>query len=82
MQTVKEVLDSLLADNLVLSDKIGSANFFWSLPSQTTQILKANIKNMSEDMEKMKEDKEKLKNKLETLQIGKEESVLIYFRSI
>ena len=32
---------------------------------------------MSEDMEKMKEEKERLKNKIETLQIGKEESVFI-----
>jgi hypothetical protein len=33
---VKEVLESLVNDDLVETDKIGSANFFWSLPSKTS----------------------------------------------
>ncbi|KAH9961216.1 meiotic nuclear division protein 1 [Russula dissimulans] len=33
-QSVKEVLQSLVDDDLVQSDKIGSSNFFWSFPSQ------------------------------------------------
>lgn len=38
-QSVKEVLDSLRADDLVNSDKIGAGNFFWSFPSKTHQIV-------------------------------------------
>ncbi len=38
-QSVKEVLDSLLADDLVTSDKIGAGNFYWSFPSKTYQIV-------------------------------------------
>jgi len=34
LQSVKEVLDSLCSDYLVEGDKIGSANFFWALPSR------------------------------------------------
>lgn len=30
--TVKDVLQMLIDDNLVQSDKIGSGNFFWALP--------------------------------------------------
>ena len=33
LNMIKEVLDSLVDDDLVTSDKIGSANFYWSLPS-------------------------------------------------
>ncbi|KAH7914120.1 Mnd1 family-domain-containing protein [Hygrophoropsis aurantiaca] len=33
-QTVKEILHSLVDDDLVQADKIGSSNFFWSFPSQ------------------------------------------------
>ncbi len=33
LQTVKEVLDALLADNLVETDSIGAGRFFWSFPS-------------------------------------------------
>jgi hypothetical protein len=32
-QSVKEVLDSLVADNLIQMDKIGTSNYFWSFPS-------------------------------------------------
>lgn len=32
-QTVKEVLDSLVADNLVICEKIGTSNYFWAFPS-------------------------------------------------
>jgi hypothetical protein len=37
---VKEVLQSLVDDNLVDFDKIGSANFYWALPSKAYQIVK------------------------------------------
>ena len=33
-QTIKDVNQSLVDDSLVQSDKIGSANFFWSFPSK------------------------------------------------
>jgi len=36
-QTVKEHNQSLVDDGLVLSDKIGSSNFFWSFPSKTSR---------------------------------------------
>jgi len=34
LQTVKDVNQSLIDDNLLQSDKIGAANFFWSFPSK------------------------------------------------
>ncbi|KAF8844721.1 meiotic nuclear division protein 1 [Paxillus ammoniavirescens] len=39
-QSVKEVLQSLVDDGLVQSDKIGSSNFFWSFPSQRGSIIR------------------------------------------
>ena len=38
-QTVKEVNQSLVDDNLVETDKIGSGAFFWSLPSQVQNVV-------------------------------------------
>ena len=35
MQSVKDVLMSLVSDDLVESDKIGSSTYFWSFPSKT-----------------------------------------------
>jgi hypothetical protein len=37
LQTVKDVNQSLIDDNLVSSDKIGAANFFWSFPAKVYQ---------------------------------------------
>lgn len=34
VQTIKDVNQSLIDDNLLQSDKIGAANFFWSFPSK------------------------------------------------
>jgi hypothetical protein len=36
-QTVKDMNQTLVDDFLVFSDKIGSANFFWSFPSKAYQ---------------------------------------------
>lgn len=36
-QTVKDMNQSLVDDFMVMSDKIGSANFFWSFPSKAYQ---------------------------------------------
>ena len=34
MQTVKDVLTSLIADDLVDTDKIGTSVYFWAFPSK------------------------------------------------
>jgi hypothetical protein len=37
-QAIKEVLESLVGDSLVEVEKIGSSNFYWSLPSKVYQV--------------------------------------------
>ena len=44
IQAIKEILDVLVADSLVESDKIGSANFYWSLPSKANEVMIAKNK--------------------------------------
>ena len=39
-QSIKDVLDSLVNDNLVETEKIGSSNFYWALPSKIYQVKK------------------------------------------
>uniref|UniRef100_A0A7S3XLC7 Meiotic nuclear division protein 1 homolog n=1 Tax=Heterosigma akashiwo TaxID=2829 RepID=A0A7S3XLC7_HETAK len=41
VQSIKEVNQALVDDNLVDTDKIGSANFFWSFPSKVAELLGA-----------------------------------------
>lgn len=60
-QTIKEVLDSLLGDDLVDSDKIGSSVFFWALSSKVynTKLNKLN---------KLKEENSALDAKIENIE--------------
>lgn len=37
LQSVKEVVQSLIDDNLVITDKIGISNYYWSFPSVAIQ---------------------------------------------
>lgn len=39
MQSVKEVLQSLVDDRLVNAEKIGTSNYFWSFPSTAMQTV-------------------------------------------
>ncbi|KII92401.1 hypothetical protein PLICRDRAFT_133971 [Plicaturopsis crispa FD-325 SS-3] len=47
-QSVKEVLQSLVDDDLVRVDKIGSSNFFWSFPSERGAILQNRLNTVKE----------------------------------
>ena len=40
MQSVKEVLQSLVDDGLVDTDRIGTSNYFWSFPSKASNIVR------------------------------------------
>mmetsp|Transcript_75932 Transcript_75932/g.88300 ORF Transcript_75932/g.88300 Transcript_75932/m.88300 type:complete len:205 (-) Transcript_75932:180-794(-) len=74
LQTVKEVLEALMSDNLVESDKIGSANFFWSLPSRAYQSLTMKKEEYNSQIAKLNTDKEEIMVEIALAQQGKEET--------
>lgn len=39
LQTVKDVLTSLVSDDMVDTDKIGTSVYFWSFPSKNSTIV-------------------------------------------
>ncbi|KAF9268853.1 meiotic nuclear division protein 1 [Marasmius fiardii PR-910] len=47
-QSVKEILQSLVDDELVQADKIGASNFFWSFPSQQGTMIQNRLKAAKE----------------------------------
>ncbi|CDW83788.1 meiotic nuclear division protein 1 homolog [Stylonychia lemnae] len=56
LQTVKDVNQSLIDDNMVQTDKIGAGAFFWALPSQGFQVRKNLIQDYDTKIEKAKQD--------------------------
>lgn len=87
-QTIKDVNQSLIDDNLLQSDKIGAANFFWSFPSKAfidkkverekyekmTVAVNENLVNLESQVEAAKETRKDVNraDKLTDLHVLKE----------
>jgi len=74
LQTVKEVLESLLSDDLVETDKIGAANFYWSLPSKAFQNLSNKCVEFKQNTQKIVENKQHVEVDLMAAQEGREDT--------
>ncbi|KAL5975558.1 Meiotic nuclear division protein 1 [Asimina triloba] len=73
-QSVKDVVQSLVDDDLVLKDKIGSSVYFWSLPSCAgNQLRNANCK-LESDLASCKKRFAELVEQRDGLKKGREES--------
>ena len=64
---VKDILKGLVGDNLVETEKIGSSNYYWSLPTRVYQA-KTNMNN------RLEEQKDSVNN-----EIAKRITALIFF---
>lgn len=58
--TVKDVVQTLLDDNLVETDKIGAGNFLWSLPSKGRQNLITRLESLKSTLMEQKTQKKAL----------------------
>ncbi|XP_059063122.1 meiotic nuclear division protein 1 homolog isoform X2 [Cryptomeria japonica] len=74
-QTVKDVVQSLVDDDLVSRDKIGISVFFWSLPSCAGNLLRQARSKLEADLESAKKRRAELDLQRESLQKGREDSV-------
>ncbi|CAA6660963.1 unnamed protein product [Spirodela intermedia] len=67
-QSVKDVVQSLVDDDLVLKDKIGTSVYFWSLPScASNQETESDLANRTKRLKELVEQRDSLKR-------GREES--------
>ncbi|RYR07317.1 hypothetical protein Ahy_B05g074644 isoform B [Arachis hypogaea] len=74
-QSVKDVVQSLVDDDLVSKDKIGTSVYFWSLPSCAGNQLR-NVRNkLDSDLQSSKKRHAELVDQCEALKKGREESV-------
>ncbi|CAB4490745.1 meiotic nuclear division protein 1 [Rhizophagus irregularis] len=72
--TVKDVLQSLVDDNLVNTDKIGTSNYYWSFPSSALQSRKARIEELMLELQKLKEKNAELQSNIDVAYDGRENS--------
>eukprot|EP01098_Paradermamoeba_levis_P009406 TRINITY_DN390_c0_g1_i1.p1 TRINITY_DN390_c0_g1~~TRINITY_DN390_c0_g1_i1.p1 ORF type:complete len:239 (+),score=79.13 TRINITY_DN390_c0_g1_i1:96-719(+) len=72
LQTVKDVLQALVDDGLVCSDKIGTSNYFWSFPSQNLIMLNNKVEEMKKEVENLKRNRDQLDNDIQAAGVGRE----------
>ncbi|CAI0628487.1 unnamed protein product [Linum tenue] len=73
-QSVKDVIQSLVDDDLVLKDKIGTSVYFWSLPSSAGNQLKNVSDKLKSDLESSNKRYKELVEQSAALKKGREES--------
>ncbi|KAH7850754.1 hypothetical protein Vadar_002529 [Vaccinium darrowii] len=73
-QSVKDVVQSLVDDDLVLKDKIGTSVYFWSLPSCAGNQLRNVRRKLEADLQSSKKRLAELVEQREALKRGREES--------
>ena len=75
LQSVKEVLQSLVDDDLVHGEKIGVSNYYWSFPSEAAVKLDAEISKLQSRTTVRQNEEETLQKELAKSKVGKEDSV-------
>ncbi|OIW15738.1 hypothetical protein TanjilG_04273 [Lupinus angustifolius] len=73
-QSVKDVVQSLVDDDLVSKDKIGTSVYFWSLPSCAGNQLRNVYRKLDSDLQSSKKRYVELVDQCEALKKGREES--------
>ncbi|XP_071722368.1 meiotic nuclear division protein 1 homolog [Rutidosis leptorrhynchoides] len=73
-QSVKDVIQTLVDDDLVLKDKIGTSVYFWSLPSTAGNQLRTAHQKLESDLKSSKKRLVELADQCNALKKGREES--------
>lgn len=73
-QTVKDIAQSLVSDDLIQSDKIGINVLYWSFPSQSLIVRENKLNVLNEQVAALKKSIEETQQKIEESLVGKEET--------
>jgi len=74
MQSVKDVVQSLVDDNLVDSDKIGTSVYFWAFPSKALAQRQSQLSQLREKLDASRSKSTELNKVLENASSGREDS--------
>jgi len=72
--SIKEVLQSLVDDSMVDSEKIGTSIYFWAFPSKASQNRKRKLGELETKLAEMEKKKLRLVESVEKAQVGKEDT--------
>lgn len=73
-QSVKDVVQSLVDDCLVDTDKIGTSVYFWAFPSKAVNNRKQKLEDLENKLSEARKKLKNLKSMVEKAQCGREDS--------
>jgi hypothetical protein len=75
--SVKDVLQSLVDDNLVQLEKIGITNYYWSFPSKAVVTLRNKIESVEAENSRLVNEAKQLDERIEELRVARKDTVSV-----
>lgn len=74
VQSVKEVLQSLVDDRLVQGEKIGISNYYWSFPSTAMKTRTSVISGLEGEISRLSEARKRFESQIEECQAARQDT--------
>ncbi|CAL1601008.1 unnamed protein product [Knipowitschia caucasica] len=71
---VKEVLQSLVDDNMVDCERVGTSNYYWAFPSKALNTRKHKLDELKKQISESKQRKESLQKAVDASKVGREDT--------
>ncbi|CAJ1052598.1 meiotic nuclear division protein 1 homolog [Xyrichtys novacula] len=72
--TVKEVLQSLVDDNMVDCERVGTSNYYWAFPSKALNARNNKLEELQKQRSEAKQRKATLEKAVEKAKLGREDT--------
>ncbi|XP_073326694.1 meiotic nuclear division protein 1 homolog [Pagrus major] len=72
--TVKDVLQSLVDDNMVDCERVGTSNYYWAFPSKALHARKHKLEELQKQNSQAKQRKESLQKAVEKAKEGRQDT--------
>ncbi|CEL99913.1 unnamed protein product [Vitrella brassicaformis CCMP3155] len=65
LQSVKDVVNELVGDGIILTDKVGASNIYWALPSEQKKAQERLLTSLREEEARLRDELESMSVKLD-----------------
>lgn len=72
--SVKDILQSLVDDGMVDSERIGTSNYFWAFPSKALHARKRKLETLESQLSEASQKKKSLEESVEKAKVGREDT--------
>ncbi|KAM4807691.1 meiotic nuclear division protein 1 homolog [Rhinophrynus dorsalis] len=72
--SVKEILQSLVDDGMVDSERIGTSNYFWAFPSKALHARKRKLETLNTQFSEANQKKKNLQQSVEKAKVGRQDT--------